>query len=352
MKDISKANFIKINLETPQNCQHPYSIDLSRPRIIILGGENTQICNQAYYYATSIARTLHLNGITEGLDIYSAYYKIKERNNGMDRLNLFTRITGKDKVISHLHHNKSAELDWIDYATMGNEEYPNYINDIFNFVFSPQLTAPNGWPLKHKKALENFRNTIIYTHCHGTYVLRMCEQMMQDDYLGDGFSPSEIQSLQKNLMAINYAPFAPLNNWKFSALSFVSASDYSVSYYNELDYHMKSTPEQFAPAFYDYKFGNIMIANKLKKDPAFEHSDVGMSGSEDTEAKLTHNGKVLFAAERNALLRGVKDMLSGGAGGGQNLPEIQDLIGTSYATYDQLKRQGAKILRHFNIKEL
>jgi len=347
MKDISKANFLKINLEKPQNYEHAQSLDLSKPRIVILGGENTTICNLAYNYCISIAKTLHLNGITSGLNIYSAYYKTNSRDTHLDRLSLFADFYGQKNLVARQHQVTPGDSYYIEdyFNTLGI--YPNYVNDVFNFVFLPQLISRIGQPVGFKKAYANMGNTIIYTHCHGTYVLRLCEKIMREDHMNGDYSETEMNALQKNLLAVNYAPFAPLNNWRFSALSFGSASDDTIHYYNRFDYCMKALPQMFKPAFYDYKFGNIMIADQVKKDPALEHSDVGLSGSEDVNERLTQNGKILFASERNVLLSGVRAMLAG-----EPIPEIPDMIGTQYASYTQLKRQASKILHHFNIKSL
>ena len=89
MQDISSVNFIKIPLDNPNRLEHTTSMDLSRPCILILGGENTNTQEWARNYCITIAKTLYLNGIQSGLDIYSACYKLRDRNSELDRLNLF-----------------------------------------------------------------------------------------------------------------------------------------------------------------------------------------------------------------------------------------------------------------------
>lgn len=346
MIDLTQTNFIKINLEKPQCCLHPSSIDMSRPRIVVFGGENTNVCTMAHNYAISIATTLWLNGITGGLDIYSAYYKLRDRDSYMDRLKLFMDIRGQENVWKHLESPREMSADLANYMTRAGDLPPLYTDDAFEFVFKPQLMGEYGSILPLKKAAANLRNTIIYTHCHGAYVLRMCERQISAEYTDVYYSKSKMADLQKNLLAINYAPFMPLEDQAFNSISFCSASDYKIRFYNQLDYHMKKTPEKFQPAFFDGKFGNIMIANNLKKDPFTEHSDLGLSGADAVQDRLTENGKILFASERNALLAGTRAMLAG-----KSMPKTADLISTDFVSYKNLKRQADRIRHELGLQE-
>lgn len=339
MIDTSKTNFIKVSLENPRNCEHTGAIDMSRPRIVILGGENTVTYNLAYSYILSIAKTLWLNGIQEGLDLYSVYYKIPERKNEIDRLDLFMDVRGAQNVIPYL--NKDV---YNDYTLYSDHLIPHYVNDIFNFAFKPQFTDKHGHAASPKKATQNLRNTLIYTHCHGAYALRMCERMIPESHIATYYSLDQLTDLQKNLMAINFAPFAPLDDQNFSSLSFCSASDYHVCQFNNFDAHMKSTPDKFKPGYYDHRFGNMMVATRIKIDPMNEHSDVGLSGSDDVNERLTTNGLILFAAERNALLCATRAMLNG-----DPMPDTPQLLTTDLADFNQLKRTGDKIRHELGI---
>jgi hypothetical protein len=339
MKDISSANFLKSRIENPPNYDNGGKMDLSRPRILILGGENTVVDRIAYSYIVSIATALYKNNITNGLDIYSAYYKFRDRNSGIDRLKLFRETRGDSM---HCH----APLSDIDADIAADplcSTYPNYVDDVFKFSLMPLLFDKNRTKFSCGKAKANIRNLIIYTHCHGAYIVRMLETCMTDA-MQHFYSEKEIYDIQKQLLVINHAPYAPLENCRFSSVSFGSASDTQISFHNCFDYVMKSQPQTFQPAFYGKGFGNIMIADKVKTDPEFEHSHVGLNWSAADEQNLTLNGKVLFSAERNALIRGTKAMLSQ-----EPIPLLPDLVSTDLASYESLVKKGMQIQKKLKL---
>lgn len=345
MKDISAVNFVKVNLENPGILHHTDSMDLSRPCILILGGENTVMPNWAHNYCISIAKTLYLNDIKKGLDIYSVYYKFRDRNSSLDRLNLFREFRDTNSLIKYSNGLTLKDITYLNQSYPLYNEYPQYIYDIFNFAFIPRLLGRNNQMLSPKKIIENFRNMLVYTHCHGTYVLRMQEKQMQQEFNKFTYSLQDMYTIQKHLLTINHAPFAPLENFKFTALSFVSASDTQVGYYNELDYNMKKSPDVFKPAFYGSDFGNVMITDRIKKVLNNEHSQVGISGDYGSQHELTSNGQILFAAERKALLTATSAMLAG-----KPIPSISDLISTDDISFSELNKRGQQICKTLGIK--
>ena len=349
MKDISTTNFIKVSLDKPYKLEHTTSMDLSTPSILILGGENTDTLIWAHNYCITIAKTLHLNEIKSGLNIYSAFYKFRDRNAGLDRLNLFREFRETNQLLNYGNGLTMTDIAYMNQSYPLSNTYPNYIYDIFNFAFIPRLVGRNSQMLPPKKIKENFRNMLIFTHCHGTYVLRMIEKYLHQESTKFTYSLSDMHEAQKNILAINHAPFAPLEHCKFSTVSFLSASDSQINYYNELGYNMQQSPDKFQPAFFGHKFGNVMIANRIKKDITKEHSQVGLSGDKKTGHTLTANGQILFATERNALLEGTRAMLAG-----KSVPEISKLIcipdKNAEFDFSDFKNRGQKICTDLNIK--
>lgn len=348
MPDNSRTHFIKVPLENPSQSklEHPTSMDLSRPCILILGGENTDTQNWAHNYCISIAKALHFNGIKEGLDIYSVYYKLSDRDNGLDRLNLFRKFRGTQNLIDYGNGLTMTDITYMGQSYPLSNVYPNYIYDIFNFAFIPRLFKCDN-PMSPKEIKENFRKMIVFTHCHGAYVLRMIEDYMIQE--SNRLTPSreDMYDIQKSIFVINHAPFAPLEECKFSAVSFASASDKQISYYNELSYNMQNSPEKFKPAFFGQKFGNVMITSRIKEDITKEHSQVGLSGDPKDEHTLTENGRLLFATERNALLEGTRAMLAN-----KPIPTIPNLINApdNYFDFYDFKSRGLKICKDLGIK--
>jgi len=345
MKDISEAIFIKTQLENPGRFSHVEHMDLSRPRILILGGENTNTPQWAHNYCITIAKTLYLNDIKNGLDIYSVYYKFRDRNSSLDRLNLFREFRDTKSLLDYSNGLNMSDITYMNQSYPLSTTYPSYIYDILSFAFLPLLVGRNEQMLPPKKIQENFKKMITFTHCHGTYVLRMIEKYLHQQFTNFTYSLQDMHNLQKNLLVINHAPFAPLERCKFSTVSFGSASDTQINYYNELSYNMQRFPNKFKPAFYGLPFGNIMIVSQIKKDKTKEHSQVGLSGDPRDEHELTANGQILFEAERNTLLSGTRAMLAGKA-----IPAISELVCTEYIDFAGLKARGQDICRQLGIK--
>ena len=347
MKDISSVYFIKIPLKNPNKLEYVTTMDLSTPSILILGGENTNSEVWARNYCLTIAKTLHLNGIQDGIQIYSVCYKLRDRNNDLDRLNLFREFRDTKNLLDYGNGLTASDIAYMNQYYPLSNTYPNYIYDIIRFAFMPRLLGPHNQMLPVKKIKENFSNMLTYTHCHGTYVLRMIEKYLNQESNNFAYCLQDMYEIEKSIQAINHAPYAPLEQCKFSTISFTSASDSQINYYNELSYHMRETPEAFKPAFYGAKFGNLMITSRIKEDITKEHSQVGLSGDPRDEHTLTESGQILFATERNALLECVRAILAK-----KPIPPISKLINAPDKGYDfsDFKETGQEICVKLGIK--
>ena len=347
MIDNSHATFMKVPLEDIFKVEWTNHMDLDRPCVLILGGENTNCTLWTHNYCKSIARALYSNNIKSGLDIYSACYKLDNRDSGLDRLNLFREFRSTQNLLDYGNGLTMTDLTYMTQSYPLSNTYPSYIYDIFNFAFTPRLLGNNNQLIDTKTIKQNLRNMIVFTHCHGAYILRMIEKYMQQESNKYTYSLQDMYNIQKNVLAINHAPFAPLEECKFSAVSFASASDTQISYYNELNYNMKNYPDLFSPAFFGPEFGNIMITNQIKKDIFNEHSQVGLSGTKEINKTLTKNGTVLFATERNALIQGTQAMLAG-----TPIPTTEELISAPDMgiSFKQFQKNGQKICKKLKIK--
>ena len=345
MKDISTANFVKISLENPGVLQHPTEMDLSRPCIFILGGENTDTPHWAQNYCITLAKTLYLNNIKSGLDIYSVYYKLRSRKSDLDRLNLFREFRDTKSLLDYGNGLTMSDFAYMNQSYQLSGTYPSYMYDIINFAFIPRILGRCDQMQAAKKIEENFKNMMVYTHCHGAYALLMVEKYLHQESNRFAYSLQDMYNIQKSLLVINHAPFAPVEQSKFHKVSFVSAADTQINYYNELSYHMRTSPAKFKPAFYGQKFGNIVITSQIKRDITKEHSQVGLSGDPRDEHELTENGKILFAIERNALLAGVRAMLTK-----KPIPKVSELICAPGYDFNELKSRGQAIYAQMGIR--
>lgn len=335
---LSTAKFITVKITDPVvNYRETVSMDVSTPCVLILGGENTNSPSIACSYFRSIKDTLENNQITTGLNLYSAYYDLGTRNNDLDRFNLFYQFRDI-KQLTDIHASYMLG-DLYSYPLYNVE--PQYINDIYNTALRPRLYTKNGQLMPTNKIAKNLRNMVIFAHCHGTYVVRMLEQKMLADANLQKILSKKPKLLQ-NLLVVNHAPFAPLENCQFTSLSFTSASDTQACLYTKLDYRMKSAPSECPPSFLGPEFGNLVVSDRLKHDITTEHSHIGLRGSNFTDAKLTRNGKILFTVERNALLKGVNAIIKS-----KPMPTIPQMLSTKYTSYEELKRRGMQMYRHF-----
>ncbi|MDE5615452.1 MAG: hypothetical protein K2I81_01295 [Alphaproteobacteria bacterium] len=337
----SETKFITINIsDNTDQYKETQSMDISKPCVLILGGENTNSPIVANSYFRSIKETLNNNQITSNLNLYSVYYDFGSRNSNSDRFMLFYKFR-TPKQLAEI--NASYLLSDL-YSYPLYETSPKYINDIYQIAMHPRLYAKNGDILSPEQIEKNLRNMVIFAHCHGAYVARMLEQkMLQDPNIQKLLSQKP--KLLQNLLVINHAPFAPLENYQFTAISFCSASDTQACLYTKLDSQIKSAPNECAPAFFGAEFGNVMIADRLKHNIEDEHSHIGLRGSHFTDAKLTRSGKILFSTERNSLLKGVNAMIKDKA-----MPTIPQMLSTQYASYEDLKRKGMQLYRHFRTR--
>ena len=83
----------------------------------------------------------------------------------------------------------------------------------------------------------------------------------------------------------------------------------------------------------------------IKRDITKEHSQVGLSGDPRDEHELTENGKILFAIERNALLAGVRAMLTK-----KPIPKVSELICAPGYDFNELKSRGQAIYAQMGIR--
>lgn len=266
-----------------------YEIPVGKPVLVILGGALTTTDAKAYGYIDHISKKIPQ---TTGVDIYSAVYQFESVDPMLVKIQTFRRAGRKIMLDANaiIARKKEQQLQEIN----ANEPTPGYVEDLYDAIIRPRIIRGNP-----QATLKNMRDLVIYSHCHGAIVVGLLGEMAVANMQQAGFSPAETKEILANTVVIQHNPTAPLENHVFTTLNFASATD------DTLDYHDKFSKQvlgrkDIEPMFMGDDYANLFLASKLNKDT--HGSEHGFSiGYQQTDDALTDQGKVLFAAQRNAL---------------------------------------------------
>ena len=307
-------------------------IPIDKPCIIAFGGERTNSAKTANHYASVLEALVHFYKIKD-FNIYSAYYEFE--NDSWDRKpeRIKAFISGRSKIL-----NKIPDPNILN---------TQYINDLYNIVIRPRIIDQNGTRFLNEVALQNVRNVIFYTHCHGATVVRNFQNMMEKDMREHGYKPDEIRDIMGNILVIQHAPVAPLERSKFNTISFASANDTQMKFYNKFSEYISEHTEDLFPSY--FSLGNIFAVYGFTHQLINEHQIVGLVPTHDQDM-LTPDGTIIMAAERNAIINGIN-----AARNHQSIPNVRDLIAPANNNdsvrpdFDELVQNGKmfiRIMRH------
>lgn len=266
-----------------------YEISVGKPVLVIFGGSLTTTEAKAYGYIKHIAQKIPQ---TSDVDIYSAVYQFESVDPMLVKMQTFRRAGRKIALDTNptIARRKEHQLDEMN----NNEPTLGYIEDLYDAIIQPRIIRGNP-----QATLKNMRDLVIYSHCHGAVVVKVLGEMAVANMQQAGFSPAQIKEILSNTVVIQHNPTAPLENHVFTTLNFASATD------DTLDYHDKFSKQvlgrkDIEPMFMGDDYANLFLASKLNKDT--HGSEHGFSiGYQQTDDALTDQGKVIFAAQRNAL---------------------------------------------------
>ena len=174
--------------------------------------------------------------------------------------------------------------------------HPAYIQDIFNEVVLPRISANDGKVrLPVAQALRNIRKLNMVTHCHGSYVAFCLEEMMQNKMQQLGYTSKEMQQIQSEMTVINYAPDCPWWASKSRFINFESAADDHNKYQSSYKEWLQMTHKRFSLSYIDNSFmcgqidkagieGNpprVYIARKINGDYLEEISKARQKAKEN-----------------------------------------------------------------------
>lgn len=277
------------------------SISANKPCIIAFGGERTNTIKDANYYASVLDKLLEFYGINN-VKIYSVYYDFESNDRRYERTNAF--INARSKIL-----NKVNKLYAVD---------TKYIQDLYNTIIRPCIIDQNNKKRPEKDVLQNIRNIILFTHCHGATPVRTFQNMMARDMHEIGYEPHAVKNIMKNLLVIQHAPVAPLEKSQFNTVSFMSASDTAMNFHNKFSEYISEHSEDLYPSY--FALGNFFATHSFTHQYVAEHQITGLIPNKEQDM-LTPDGAIIMAAERNAIINGVRTA--------QNrvpVPDIRDLI--------------------------
>jgi hypothetical protein len=324
----SEIKFIK---RVPKTLDNIYgikvvnSVPITQPALFILGGNKTESEKNANNYILRISALLRENNI-DNVNIYSVLYQFNSRDTYFDELNVFNRAKRK---LCDLDKN----LDNITIKTYEKEPEPLFIKKLYNLLIKPRIIDKNNKKFDIEQSIINIRKLQFFTHCYGSAVLKYLENFMRDNMLIIGYSDAEIQEIQKNLLVIAHTPMAPLEDSRFTTLSFVSAQDEVLDHRNLFCDYTRKSNQNMKPSFFSGNNGNVFMVKKSKTDEDAEHFTSGIPKSE--ENLLTDDGKIIFAAERNAIINGIKSSIKG-----EPLKSISELVSGDGVCFESLLVNG------------
>ena len=308
------------------------TIPINKPSIIAFGGERTYSTKEANHYASVLEALVRFYKIKD-IDIYSAYYEFE--NDSWDRKPEREKafISARSKILNKIHD--SPVLD------------TQYINDLYNIVIHPRIVDANGNRFSDDVAVQNVRNAIFYTHCHGATTVRTFQNIMARDMREHEYDPHAIREIMRNVLVIQHAPVAPLERSKFNTISFMSANDTQMNFYNKFSEYVSDHTEDLFPAY--FSLGNFFAVYGFTHQLINEHQIVGLVPTHDQDM-LTPDGAIIMASERNTIINGIN-----AARNHKPIPDVRDLIvsvndtDTVRPDFDELTKNGEmfmRIMRH------
>ena len=324
--------------DAPYACIDADHVPTDTPAIVAFGGELTRTPRDANSYANLLQRLAEENKILNGIDFYSVVYDFGSRTPGLERAEQF-RIAGR-RVVNDIHPLLQQERNDAIRAMNHNEPTANYVVQLYNILLRPRIVSEYDMKTNIFQTVEKLHRIMFYAHCHGASTIWQMGRYMHADMIQMGFAPRDIRRIQQELLVIQHSPIAPLDNQYFTTLSFASAEDTMMQNHNNMfSRWMDENSSDVIPAYFAH--GNLFVAGHLNEMSFQEHDHSGILYSADTSWPLTHDGRVIFTAERNALVHGIKNMIAGAP----DLPSVAKLVNGDIVDFNQLQESGERLYK-------
>ncbi len=295
-----------------------HAIPYNTAAIIAFGGDQTNNATNANYYTTMLHTTLIHNGIRD-MNVYGAFYDIDGTTSACIRTRAFKNAGRK-----------------VPKMYDSNDISDTHIYQLYDMILRPRLFDYDGKKLSPTVASERVGKLKFYAHCHGAVIIHEMANIMTRKMKNAGYTDPEIKQIQQQLLVLQYAPLAPLEHAKFTTISFASAADWMMrGHRNCFADYMNENSNDVLPMFFDASHGNIFAAGHLKQG-VDEHKPFALWQIDNPEPfELTNDGKIIFKAMRNALVRGALHSTTGGP-----LPEIKTLTNGYGVDFNKLRKLG------------
>ena len=264
------------------------TIPIDKPCIIAIGGERTVSRKDANFYASLLNQLLGYYNIDD-VAIYSAYYPSDKTNRSAERNQIFRNAQTRIK-----RHNNATPLS-------ENE----HICDLYQQIIKPRIISKNNERFSNAEAIHNLHRVMIFTHCHGAAVVRVFMDMMRSDMEKYKYDKQIIPQIMQQLLVVQHAPTAPLHNSLFNTISFMSATDTLMDFHNQFSTYVSEHGEDMVPSY--FSAGNFFAAYTFTKNMVDEHQIIGLVPGQPQD-QLSPDGAIIMAAERNAIINGVKSI--------------------------------------------
>ena len=175
------------------------------------------------------------------------------------------------------------------------------------------------------------------------YLFLKLEEMMQQKMKDFGYSDEERKAIQKQLLCVAFAPYAPLGVSKSTMISFGSVKDDEVWHQNAFHREAQNLDKtgEFKLSYFEGKLGNVFVASSMTEVQvgSMEHS---FSNYLMPKRALSEEGETMVLFGRNAVLNGVR-----GSKEGKLISNVKDILcGEDVKTlclFEKLSERGRKI---------
>lgn len=314
--------------KTPAN-EHGWKrvdfIDENETCVVVLGGNGTDNDVSASGYAKHVVELLEQYELDDKVNVYSVVYcdEAKEADYFMPALlqkrsreQLLSKYGRKDKKpISEKEKEFAREAEKLFGANVlkpENKEIsdPEYIENLFEKTLLYRI-CENGRKLSVDEAKKRVRKLNFVVHCHGAYVFFKLEELMQKKMAELGYLKKESEDIQKQLLCVAYAPYAPLGVSKSTMISFASVKDDNVWHQNTFHKEIKKINKfkGLKMSYFPDKLGDIFVVSSILKEdkPKSEHN---FPNYITPRLELSEDGELFVRFSRNAVLGGVESSLS------------------------------------------